>query len=584
MLHLAKIALILTVTLLAAWSARAEEDPLAPFNNDNPPRITATVSTAVDNGVEITRVRFASRPIPTEKGLEPVEVYAIVCRPTGTAPGARLPGILVLHGGAGWAEEDRAVGWARRGYVALAPDLPGIGGPDKMKSVGPFMHQAYGADRFQATNGDASTSCILDAVVAGLEALALLRSQPDVDRDHVGVVGISWGGYMTTMLSGLAGGRIAAAFSVYGSGYYDRGSAMNAALVTLSPTDRAAWLRWLDAGRRAGGIRCPFFLAAATKDFFFYPSAVLATLGDITAPKNYVFAPNVSHYINLPGGCVGGSYMHVEMEGPWFDYYLRGQGQPFPTVQAGAATREGAAIRVHFSVTSPTPIKSTTVYYAPGEQHWHVKYWQRVAAGADSALLPVTEPELPLQWYAVATDDRPVTVSTLIETVTPAALGFTAAERVAAPWREDFETNPREHWTLNSHPKDSNYTFAPEAAHGGKAGLELKGPVVVDYAGLRGGSLQRNQAAGLRLWAKNETAFTVELLARPVESTGWWTWRAQVSAGAEWHAVELPWTAFQTTDKGAPALPCPELGLIRLHGPEAGVACVDDMEEMAPLP
>jgi hypothetical protein len=276
--------------------------------------------------------------------------------------------------------------------------------------------------------------------------------------------------------------------------------------------------------------------------------------------------------------------MHVEMEGPWFDYYLRHQGQPFPTVQPGPARRQGPAIRVTFRVTSPTLITNTAVYYAPAEQHWHVKYWTRVPAEGDSALIPVTEPDLPLQWFAVASDDRPVSVSTLIQTVDPRPLGFTPSDRVAIPWREDFETTPGERCTLVTHPNGSGYAFTPAAAHSGQSGLQLNGPAVVDYAGLRGASLQKNHSRGLQLWAKSQQQFTIELLARPVESTRWWTWRATVKPGEDWHSVELPWSAWQTTDRDAPPLPCPELGLIRFHGPEKVTAYVDDLQELPPLP
>jgi cephalosporin-C deacetylase-like acetyl esterase len=193
MTSLTNIAMLLAASLLlSARPARAQDDPFAPFNNDTPPRVVTTVSTSVDNGVQTTRLRFASRPMPTDKGLEPVEIYAILCRPAATAPGAKLPGLLVLHGGAGWAEENRATGWARRGYVALAPDLPSIGNPTALKSVGPFMRETYGADHFRLTHADPTTCGIFEGVVAGLQALALLRSQPDVDPSRVGIVGISW--------------------------------------------------------------------------------------------------------------------------------------------------------------------------------------------------------------------------------------------------------------------------------------------------------------------------------------------------------------------------------------------------------
>ena len=61
--------------------------------------------------------------------------------------------MLVLHGGGGHAEEAKAIGWAGRGYVALAPDLPGIGSPDKLQSLGPFRREKYGAGHYRVLIG-----------------------------------------------------------------------------------------------------------------------------------------------------------------------------------------------------------------------------------------------------------------------------------------------------------------------------------------------------------------------------------------------------------------------------------------------
>lgn len=343
--------------------------------------------------------------------------------------------MLVLHGGGGFAEERRAIGWARRGYVALAPDLPDIGSPEKLQSLGPFRREKYGEGHFRVRNGDVTTCGIFDAVVSGLKSLALLRSQPDVDRDRVGIVGVSWGGYTTTMLCGLAGDRVRAAFSVYGCGYYDRGSSGGNSLDKLAdPAGRAAWLRWLDAGRRANGIRCPIFFAAAADDFFFFPPAVMATYDDIRAPKNLVFAPNVSHAINLPGGTRGwNNDTWVDMEGPWFDLHLRGGGEPFATVAATGAQREGGGIRVGFDVTRAATITNTAVWYTSDDAPWPKKKWLQLATENHSALLPVASAAAEIHWFALASDARPVTVSTPMQTLDPRKFGFTPVVNSEAP-------------------------------------------------------------------------------------------------------------------------------------------------------
>ena len=86
--------------------------------------------------------------------------------------------MLVLHGGGGIAEVDKAMAWAQRGYVAVSPDLPGIADPKKLTDTkGRWNALKYGEGRWVATP-DASASVIFDAVLAAMKALYLLRSQP----------------------------------------------------------------------------------------------------------------------------------------------------------------------------------------------------------------------------------------------------------------------------------------------------------------------------------------------------------------------------------------------------------------------
>ena len=572
--------LLLCVSLMLAG-----QDPLAVYNNDQPPRILTTLETAVVDGVTVTRLRFESRPIDTGAGPEKVEIYAVLCRPAGTAASqaaAKRPAMLVLHGGGGCAAEKHAIGWAARGYVALAPDLPTIGSPAKLQSVGPFRREKFGSAFYRVRNGDVTASGVFDAVVAGLKALALLRSQTDADRSRVGIVGVSWGGYMTTMLSSLAGDRVAAAFSVYGCGFFDQGCVIGEELLSGPADASQAWLRWLDAGRRIQGLRAPIFFAAATNDFCFFPSAVMATYREIGGVKNIVWGPNVSHAIPVPGGTRGwNNGTWVDMEVPWFDWYLRGRGAPFPTVEPGSVTREAAGVRVRFEPAPAASIAEAAVYYAPGEQHWLMKQWRRVPAEGHSALIPIEEPELPLHWYAVATDRRPVTVSTSIQTLDPRALGFTGAERRVRPWREDFESGAAERWRRRDRtlPQGAAYGFSPAAAHAGKLGLRLANGYRLTCDGLRGASLAKSGTRGVRLWSKSDQPWTLELLARP-QNHPEVAWRATVPVAPEWRLVELPWSAFKTGANVSLRLPCAELGQMRLTGPRTGTAQIDDLEEL----
>ena len=223
-------------TFLAAvilcGTAQAGAGPFAPYLAPRPPAIARDLGVETSAKVTLHRVVFYSRTVDTAAGAVRSEIFAAIARPI--RPG-RYPGILVLHGGGGSAHIEKAVEWAERGYIAVAPDLPGIANPAKTpNSNGAWKQHAYGAAHFR-TVPDATASVIFDGVVAALQALQLLRAQPGVIGDRVGVTGVSWGGYTTIMVAGLAGHAVRASFSIYGSGHYDLGSSFLTQLQKLAP-------------------------------------------------------------------------------------------------------------------------------------------------------------------------------------------------------------------------------------------------------------------------------------------------------------------------------------------------------------
>lgn len=416
---------LLSLASLVTLQAFAAEtgDPFAPYLTGKAPEIVREIADATVPPADVTlrRVVFQSR--------EGAEICAVIAAPKAAG---KYPGMLVLHGGGGVAEWEKAIAWAQKGYVAVAPDLPGIGAPEKLvDSKGRWSALKYGQNRYLA-NPDASASVLVDAVLAGVQSLYLLRAQPQVDTTRIGVVGISWGGYMTTMVCGLAGDQVRAAFSVFGCGFYELTSNQDA-LQKMPEPERAVWLIYLDAGRRAPNIKAAFFIAGAANDFFFRPLAVQATLDAIPGEKNHLFAPNANHKAPLPGGTVfneppakefkptafqpiptptGGKANWLAMEVPYFDYYLKDKGTRLPVV---TVEKSQEPLTARFSISAPQPITKVEVYWSAPSTDWMKRPWlalpaTQAADGHYEAKLPA-EAAQGADWFVVASDDRPVTVS-----------------------------------------------------------------------------------------------------------------------------------------------------------------------------
>jgi dienelactone hydrolase len=437
---------VLTIALYlgAIGTLLKASDLLLPYLDGKAPEIIREITNSIipPKGVALRQVIFRSR--------DNSEIYAAIASPTASG---KYPGILVLHGGGGSAEVEKAMSWAQRGFVAVAPDLPGIAEPKKLtETKGRFSSLKYGEGRWVA-NPDASESVIFDAVLSAMKSLYLLRSQPDVDTSKVGVVGVSWGGYMTTMVCGLAGDQVKAGLALYGCGFFDLGSQSGTALYNpalpqtslarLQPEERQRWLECLDAGRRMPNMKAAYFLAAASNDFFGWPQSAQATLDAIPGEKNHLFAPNANHKLPVPGGSTydinpptnsavldksivptafqplptpkGEKGNWISMEIPYFDYYLIGVGLPFPKV---SVEKTSDPLLARFSVTAPCPIIKAEIYWAktaPADlkaddvknRAWIALPAVKTDGNAYEAKLPAEAAE----WFALVSDDRPVTVS-----------------------------------------------------------------------------------------------------------------------------------------------------------------------------
>ena len=446
MKHLCFHLAALVIMSLATLHAEGSVDPFTPYLDGKTPEIVRKISntTPPPEGITLQRLTFR---------LRDSEVFAVVATPKTEG---KHPGILVLHGGGGIAEVDKAMAWAQRGYVAVAPDLPGIAEPKKLtETKGRWNSLKYGDCRWVA-EPDASASVIFDAVLSAMKSLYLLRAQPSVDPSRIGVVGISWGGYMTAMVCGLAGDQVKAGFALYGCGFFEHSGERptqpynpklpKTNLWRMPDQERERWLQQLDAGRRAPGMKAAYFLAAASNDFFGWPRAAHATLAAVQGEKNQLIAPNANHSAAVPGGSVfekkpeqpftptafqplptptGQRANWLAMEIPYFEYYLKGIGKPFPKI---CVQETGDPRLARISINAPHPITKVEVYWSKATpallKRDDVVERQWLALPATSTVGNIYEAKVPeeaAEWFALASDDRPVTVSSDMVQVTSAA-------------------------------------------------------------------------------------------------------------------------------------------------------------------
>jgi dienelactone hydrolase len=190
-------------------------------------------------------------------------VFGYYARPMeGNGP---FPAMVLIHGGGGKAFKEWATLWAGRGYVALAMDLSGRG-PDGKRLPDGGPEQSDDSKFRDFAPAEADQMWTYHAVAAAIRGHSLLAGRPEVDKDRIGVTGISWGGYLTCIVAGIDD-RVKVAVPVYGCGFLDENSYWIDRFKTMGSERTKRWADLFDPSRYLAGVTCPILFVNGTNDF-----------------------------------------------------------------------------------------------------------------------------------------------------------------------------------------------------------------------------------------------------------------------------------------------------------------------------
>ena len=333
---------------------------------------------------------------------EPTRVFAYYGRPEGSGP---FPAMVLVHGGRGRAFSAWAEHWAKRGYCAIAMDLAGNGPAGRLPDGGP--DQADTTKFREFTQAEAKDMWTYHAVAAVVRAHSLLASRPEVDRQRIGVTGISWGGYLTCIVAGIDD-RLKVAVPVYGCGFLHENSVwLEPRLSKLAPEQRDRWVSHWDPSRYLAGVSCPILFLNGSNDFA-YPMDSYKKCYQLVAER----LRKVSVKIKLPHGHIW-TFGEVDQ---FVDSHLKG-GAALPTIEA-MRIAEGRATA---KVTAPVPVSKAEFHFTTDTGPWQKRNWQTLPAELVGGLVTAPLPAgRPLVCYLSVTDARGLAVSTQHEELSPA--------------------------------------------------------------------------------------------------------------------------------------------------------------------
>lgn len=305
---------------------------------------------------------------------KPTRVFAFYGVPSGVKEAKKLPAMVLIHGGGGTAFDRWVKLWNSRGYAAIAMDVCGcvpVGTYGKWK-----RHEFGGPAGWDASFGQLDSPVedqwTYHAVSAVALAHSLIRPYPEIDPDRIGVTGISWGGYLTSVVAGVDS-RFKLAVPVYGCGFLGDNSVWLPAFERLGDEKAKLWLHQWDPSTYLGKAVMPILWVNGTNDFA-YPMD--------SWQKSYRLPKSdraLCLRIRMPHGH-GAAGENPEEIHAFANQILRKE-KPLPSiVKQGHSVDEAWA-----EFESQVSIKTAELAFTRDGGKWQDRKWESVPAQIDSA-------------------------------------------------------------------------------------------------------------------------------------------------------------------------------------------------------
>ena len=327
----------------------------------------------------------------------PTWCFAYYGVPEWATPEKPAPGIVLVHGGLGTAYPEWVRMWVRRGYAAICVDTCGtlpIRTADEKWLVNP-EGGPQGWGRIECADEPEREQWAYHAVAAAIRSHSFLRSLSNVDTRNIGLTGVSWGGFLTCILT-AADPRFAYAVPVYGCGFnFERP-------YWIEGHDDAAMEKWgaiWDPVVFLPGAHCPMLWVDGTNDFAFALSRVRRSAALAPVPHAFSTHLRMTHGHGEPG------------EGPreilaFADHFARGGAD---IVRIGESRRCGGRVEADFNANGRTIAKAELFWTEDGlEVKWNERLWQtKEIEGFDPASGVVSAPlsDAAFAWIVNLTTD-----------------------------------------------------------------------------------------------------------------------------------------------------------------------------------
>lgn len=228
-----------------------------------------------------------------------------------------MPAIVLVHGGGGSAFKNWVKHWNARGFAAISIAVEGQ--TDRKIDQKTWERHAWAGPQRSGIYHDSDVALaeqwMYHAVADTILANSLIRTIQGVDPDRVGIMGISWGGVITSTVIGLDD-RFAFAIPTYGCGDLSTAENMYGRALGENLIYKEVW----DPMLRLETASMPTLWFSWPEDKHFPMDKFAACYGSVAGEHMVGLVPEMGHGHGPPWGRPE-SYAFAESivsgEGPW---------------------------------------------------------------------------------------------------------------------------------------------------------------------------------------------------------------------------------------------------------------------------
>jgi len=380
-----------------------------------------------------------------------VRIYARYAAPKGKT---NLPAILHIHGGGQTVNNQWLDYWSKEGYAVLTFNWGGewtnrarytlwngVKNGDHLKRKGTMI----------TTPSPKSDSYYL-WTQASMRAITYLENQKEVNKEKIGLFGVSMGG--SIMWNIAFDKRVKAGCAVYGSGFNthrheDPRYAIDFPAKTPSEND-LRWRKSLAPEASAPYVHYPMLFLSGSNDHHGDMDRAQDALDLIPSgvDRAWALTPGYRHHI-------GADFIHDLPR--WMDFHLNANG--YWPKNPTTAISIGKKKIPQFTLTPDhaKEVSKVVVYYALENPFSINRHWQSIEVAAKGksyqASLPVMNADEYLYAYANISYKNGVVLSSRLETAIPSTLGV--VKTIGKPSRVIYEGGEgRGSWVVNSSGTD----------------------------------------------------------------------------------------------------------------------------------